>query len=317
MRKNIFLPILFLLIIFSSCATAEKVHISTSGMYTAGAEESLNSAKQHALEDAMRMAIEQAGVMVSSYSKTNNMVLTDDEVSIVASKIIKVIEKNFEVNLISDSEIKITAHITAEVDTDSINDDIVNLKKENKQLSKQVSEIDKKNQVLKTFNNLHNEVKERYVKDYINKYDIFTPTRKLNMSATWSDAVYNFPIHMGRKNYSSAHSDLSFIRIYYKDYKGISNEDKRARSRYIDEMIMDVAIKEIEVYLAEGESMMAIRECLWFAELLKDNNYSLDSNNYYIKKLRNYYNILRDYYDMYEPDKWEKILDKPGYPRIG
>ena len=79
---------------FTASAFAAEKTISVTGMYIAGASESLNSAKQHALEDAMRLATEHAGVLVSSYSKTQNMVLTDDEVTTVASKIIKVNKKN-------------------------------------------------------------------------------------------------------------------------------------------------------------------------------------------------------------------------------
>jgi len=85
---------------FTASAFAAEKTINVTGMYIAGASESLNSAKQHALEDAMRLATEQAGVLVSSYSKTQNMVLTDDEVTTVASKIIKVNKKNYSVNLL-------------------------------------------------------------------------------------------------------------------------------------------------------------------------------------------------------------------------
>ena len=100
MRKVFTLVFAFLFMFVTTAFAAEKT-ISATGMYIAGASESLNDAKQNALQDAMRQAAEQAGVLVSSYSKTHNMQLTDDEVTVVASKIIKVIDKKFDVELLS------------------------------------------------------------------------------------------------------------------------------------------------------------------------------------------------------------------------
>lgn len=303
---------------FAPSASAEIVHIAAKGMYVAGAEESLNSAKNHALEDAMRIVVEQAGVMVNSYSKTNNMVLTEDEVSTVASKIIKIIDKKFEVSMISDYEIKIISYINADVDTDSINEDVIKLKKKNEQLSNQIkiqnNIINKKQQSLESLNILNRDIKDRYVKEFYDKYNWNEKGKILNIESSWVDAIRNFPIHMGRKEYSHAETDLMVARMRYKDYMGIK---KPERDRYIDDVIVGLSIRQIETYIAEGEYMSAIRECIWFERLMRDNDYKLNKNSNYGNKFSRYYNILKDYYDTNEPDKWGKILDNPGYPRIG
>ena len=125
--------------------SAEVRNISATGTYTAGASESINTAKQKALQDAMRLATEQAGVLVSSYSKTNNMTLTADEVTTVASKIVKVTNEVYDVKLISDSSIQVTAKIDAQIDTDSIQADINRLKQENDNLKENVEQLKNEN----------------------------------------------------------------------------------------------------------------------------------------------------------------------------
>lgn len=135
---------LFVLLLWPfSTASAEIKNISTTGTYIAGASESLNDAKQHALDDAMRLATEQAGVLVSSYSKTENMELTEDEVSTVATRIVKVLHKDYDVQLLSDSEIQVKVSIEAQIDTDSIQDDIVQLKQRNEELGHQNDQLQK------------------------------------------------------------------------------------------------------------------------------------------------------------------------------
>lgn len=93
MQKAFFMLVTFFLLFISTAFAAEQ-SINATGIYIAGASESLNEAKQNALKDAMRQATEQAGVIVNSYSKIHNMELTDDEVTIVANRILKITKKN-------------------------------------------------------------------------------------------------------------------------------------------------------------------------------------------------------------------------------
>jgi len=63
-----------------------------------------------------------------SYSKTKNLSLTNDEVTTVAAKIVKVLSASYDVSAVSDSEIKVVVNLTVQIDTDSINEDIFLLK---------------------------------------------------------------------------------------------------------------------------------------------------------------------------------------------
>ena len=65
-NQKILISLLSFFIFFMSSAVASEQKINTTGIYIAGASESLNDAKKHALEDAMRQATEQAGVLVNS-----------------------------------------------------------------------------------------------------------------------------------------------------------------------------------------------------------------------------------------------------------
>ena len=56
--KKVFLLALGILCLFNTHVFAETYDISGSGKYIAGASESLNDAKKHALEEAMRQVVE-------------------------------------------------------------------------------------------------------------------------------------------------------------------------------------------------------------------------------------------------------------------
>ena len=68
----------------------------------------------------MRVAVEKAGVYVESYSKTQNMELTEDEVRTISGAVLKV-TKEEAIPELKGSTLKYTVNLTAEVDTDQIN----------------------------------------------------------------------------------------------------------------------------------------------------------------------------------------------------
>ena len=76
-------------------------------------------AKDKAVKDAMRIAIEKAGVYVESYSETKNYQLTDDQVRMIAAGVCKVLSQSTD--FYTDSgEWRCQAVIYAEVNTDNI-----------------------------------------------------------------------------------------------------------------------------------------------------------------------------------------------------
>ena len=83
------------LLLASPIALAKTQTIEATGSYQMGENDSIASAKKNAKEDAMRIAAEQAGVYVRSYSKTKNLKLTDDQVEIISIQTMQVKDCKF------------------------------------------------------------------------------------------------------------------------------------------------------------------------------------------------------------------------------
>lgn len=309
MRKT-FILILTFLFLYIPLVSASEQSISTTGMYIAGASESLNDAKQNALNDALRRAAEQAGVLVNSYSKTHNMELTEDEVSIIASNIIKVTQKKFDVKLLSDSEIKVIAYIDVVVDTNNINEDIMNLKEKNKHLEKENISIKKEKDVLDAVKNLSEEIRNSY-RNTFSPISGIPQLYKLTPSSPWRYAVHNFYIHMQQGNYYDVGGDLAIAKINYKKQKGVLKYGKD----YIDDVIMDLSIKTVEYFLAKNDYLLAMNEIYYITFKVQKNSYMINSQSQ--KKLYRYNSILSAYIDMYELDKWHKMRERNSLPSLG
>lgn len=291
---GVFIITLFLLSTVKVYAT-EQI-INATGMYIAGASESLNDAKNRALEDAMRQATEQAGVLVNSYSKTHNMVLTDDEVTTVATKIVKINKKTFEVSLLSDSEIKVVANIEAIVNIDNISDDILALKEENQKLKEEKNEISKKQNVLESLHIIAKKIREKY------KGDIFTyaqPKKKIKLypDSHYSLGLENFYTDMKYGDYDEAVASIGIASSHYKKQK---NVDKARRYYYLDKTICEFQLKRIEAYLAKNDYLIAMIECVYFVDAIEKNNYRNQIDPKLYETFCNYFILLKDYFDIYE-----------------
>lgn len=306
MQKAFFMLVTFFLLFISTTFAAEQ-SINATGIYIAGASESLNDAKQNALKDALRQATEQAGVIVNSYSKIHNMELTDDEVTIVANRILKITKKKFTVELLSESEIKVTAHIDVIINSDSINDDIVKLKKENFELAKQNQSLESQKNILVELNNLTTEIK----KSYNRKMDLNSPQikypQKITISTPWQVALENFYIEMDNNNYREARVNIQVaISHYMIQVKGDNKHD------YIDKTICDLRLKKIDAYLSNNDYLGAIEHLIYFVKSIKNNNYensiSIDDYN----KINLYAKLLTAYFNTYEPDKLQIIQKITG-----
>lgn len=120
--RSILLSIIFtLMIIFPSAQQSchgEPHIIEATGTFDMGDDDSREHAKKKAMEDALRQITEQAGVYVESYSETSNAMLTRDEVRIIASSIVRVIDERFE--FVTDDNWHCKAHVKAEANTDSL-----------------------------------------------------------------------------------------------------------------------------------------------------------------------------------------------------
>lgn len=93
--------------------------IRASGVYVMGDSDSPKVAREAARAEAMRSATEQAGVYVESYSRTQNMELTADDVRVISGTVLKVLDEKATPSL-EGGVWKYTVDLTAEVDTDDI-----------------------------------------------------------------------------------------------------------------------------------------------------------------------------------------------------
>ncbi len=120
------------------CSAAPQV-ITASGVYVMGENDSPKIAKDAARQEAMRAATEKAGVYVESYSRSQNMELSADEVRVISGAVLKVLQEKADPEL-KDGVWKYTVTVTCEVDTDNI--DLKNLLENRNKLEKLQQERD-------------------------------------------------------------------------------------------------------------------------------------------------------------------------------
>ena len=121
-----FIASLLAVSIFSSACSAELKSFDGTGTYTMSSFETMNVAEQRAIQAAERDALEKAGVYVSSYTKTENLEVTKDEVIVLTNGIMQLTSKNITKEMTSAGDIHIRADIVATIDTDQINKNLQN-----------------------------------------------------------------------------------------------------------------------------------------------------------------------------------------------
>ncbi len=90
MKKYIFTILVSVLLFYPSQGFAEAKEIISEGTYNMGDGETPGVAESRALLQAKRVALEQAGTYVESYSKVINLKLTEDEIKVLASGLMEV-----------------------------------------------------------------------------------------------------------------------------------------------------------------------------------------------------------------------------------
>lgn len=129
MARRISIILCLLMLTMFSMASAQTYNIVAEGNYTIGDRDTRETAKQHAVKDAMRIAVEKAGVYVESFSVTQNYQLTKDEVRIIAAGVVKVLDESID---FYDNGNVCRAVIYATVNTDDINlEELLTTKQEN------------------------------------------------------------------------------------------------------------------------------------------------------------------------------------------
>jgi len=117
--ERIFKLFVLLLLIFPSSGLAEVKEIISEGTYNMGDGETPTVAESRALLQAKRVAIEQAGTYIESYSKIKNFQLTQDEIQVLASGVMEVAILEKKRTIVGDG-INFWVKIKAKVSTDKI-----------------------------------------------------------------------------------------------------------------------------------------------------------------------------------------------------
>ena len=116
------LAIIFAGNFFASDVHAEIKNYVGTDEYVMSEGENLGVAKERAKQKAIRNAQEQAGIFISSYSKTSMFELVEDEIIAISGGILKIQDVKFESTILQNtSGILIRATVTATIDTDDIN----------------------------------------------------------------------------------------------------------------------------------------------------------------------------------------------------
>lgn len=85
-----------------------------------GEGETMPVAKERAVAEAVQSAADQAGVYVESYSRTSKLVLTKDEVNVLARGMVEVLDKQYDEPKYFGSACYLRVTITARVGTGNI-----------------------------------------------------------------------------------------------------------------------------------------------------------------------------------------------------
>ena len=117
-----FLLALMMSLLVSSTAAAEVRTYEGSDEYVMSEFETMDIAKQRAKQKAERIAQEQAGVYISTYSETKNFELVQDEIISIACGILSVVDVKYNVTPLDDANgFLIRATVKANIETNDVN----------------------------------------------------------------------------------------------------------------------------------------------------------------------------------------------------
>jgi tetratricopeptide (TPR) repeat protein len=117
--KAIFNMIVIAFFLLPSMGYGEVKEIIAEGTYNMGDGETPTVAESRALLQAKRVAIEQAGTYIESYSKVKNFQLTHDEIQVLASGVMEVTILDKKRTIVGDG-VNFWVKIKAKVSTDEI-----------------------------------------------------------------------------------------------------------------------------------------------------------------------------------------------------
>ena len=121
-NKAFYVIIASILFFFTHPVSAATYTIPSSGVYVMDAYDELSVAERKAIDNAKQKAIEQAGVYVKSYTRTEKAQVFEDEVQTIAGTVLQISKQKIERKVQSNGDVCITANIIAIIDTSAIDD---------------------------------------------------------------------------------------------------------------------------------------------------------------------------------------------------
>lgn len=172
-RVVLIIAVLAIWLAGSLSAEAAPQLIRATGVYTMGDNDSPKIAKDAARQEAMRSAVEQAGVYIESYSEVHNMQLTADDVKMISGAVLKVIDE-VATPMLNGSALTYTVQLTAEVDTDNIDmQAMMDKRTELEKLQQERDELKRRNEeLLERYEHSSGEEKNRIGTRLENQYTL-------------------------------------------------------------------------------------------------------------------------------------------------
>ena len=303
-----------LMIVSPSFVAAEVRSFHGTGAYTMSAFETINVAEQHALEAAEQNAIEQAGVYVSSFTKTENLKVTKDEVTVLTNGILRVTSKTFKKSMTGDGEIRIEANIDATIDTDEIEKnlkdkqqlDMMTLQynelqrvnkeqaEEIKRLKEQVAsknppskeEIQRKETELNNRYLSHRKMQEAMqIKDArenkvdgLKKYDLYTEAIRLDPNNTWAYYLRAFLGVLLNRNENIVSDTTYVIDTKFENDPTVQAMRKVLDDGEIQRMVLDASRLRMIGYSRDDQAQHVLNDYA----VLQNAHVSLSSYEHYL-----------------------------------
>ena len=224
-------------------ANAELQKIEATGIYTVGggADESPKMAKERAKREAMRIAVEKAGVYVESYSEMKNYRVTKDEIISIAGEVVNVENETYQIKALNQDVLQYTAIIVAVVDSDVIAKKLQDMESSNKALSEEYDAMRLENERLaREYERLQKEKSDpqtnfdaKKAQEYLSKGNELLSENKYAAAAReYSHAIEEFPqyadAYYGRAKACEGMGDYENALSDYTSLIALTNESADA-----------------------------------------------------------------------------------------
>ncbi|PKN72637.1 MAG: hypothetical protein CVU52_07745 [Deltaproteobacteria bacterium HGW-Deltaproteobacteria-10] len=143
LRKIFFVCVLFILL-FPALGSSEVKEFTHEVEDVVGKDQSQEAKEKYLVERAMRLALEEAGVYISSTTVVTNMQLSEDKVTAMTAGIAKVKARDISPRIDENKNIYIKVKVIVTVDTSILDKQIENLAKETATMRRLEEEVKKR-----------------------------------------------------------------------------------------------------------------------------------------------------------------------------